>query len=241
MSRKPRKNLKSSFFHVIVQGIDKKYIFSKEEYMKKYLSLIIEKSLKRNINILAYCIMSNHAHILIYTSELYNMSFFMRDVNTEYGTYYNTKEKRVGYVFRDRFVSEPITNIRYLYNCISYIHFNPVEANIVKHPHEYIYSSYNDYLNNNGIVTEESLKLLFGSSIDYMEIFKFIHLSKENFLDYKDKKVIDYNMVKNIVDYSNTIEDECYKLKSYGLSNRKIAEMMSIGRNKVNKIIRDFK
>jgi REP element-mobilizing transposase RayT len=121
MPRRARRDNESSFFHIIVQGIDKKYIFSSENYMKKYYELIIEKSLKHNINVLAYCIMGNHAHLLIYTTQIRDMSNFMRDVNTEYGTYYNKKEKRVGYVFRDRFVSEPICNTRYLYNCISYI------------------------------------------------------------------------------------------------------------------------
>ena len=123
MSRKPRKTNESSLFHVIVQGIEKKYIFSNEQYMKKYFSLVVEKSSKHDVTILAYCIMSNHAHFLIYSPKITNMSDFMRDVNTGFGIYYNKKEKRVGYVFRDRFVSQPITNIRYLYNCISYIHY----------------------------------------------------------------------------------------------------------------------
>ena len=241
MSRKPRKIYESSIFHVIVQGIEKKYIFSSEEYMRKYFSLVIEKSLKYDVKILAYCIMSNHAHILIYVSKICSMSNFMRDVNTEYGKYYNKNEKRVGYVFRDRFVSEPITNIRYLYNCISYIHYNPVEANMVKYPHQYLYSSYNDYLYNKGIVTDECLKLIFGSSKDYIEMFKFIHISKEEFSDYDERDFIDYTFVKNIVDFSNSLESECLKLKSYGLSNRKIAELLAVGRNKVNKILKNDK
>ena len=238
MSRHARREFESNFFHIIVQGIDKKYIFSSEAYMKKYYSLIYEKSLKNDITILAYCIMHNHAHILIYTEKISDMSSFMRDVNTEYGTYYNKMEKRVGYVFRDRYVSEPITNIHYLYNCISYIHFNPVDANIVKHPYEYFYSSYNDYVFKKGVITDKSLKYVFGSSDDYLEMFRFIHLSKESFIDYEDKKYIDYNAIKSKVDISNSVEEECLKLKAYGLSNRKISEVMSIDRNKVNRIIK---
>ena len=45
MSRKPRKIYESSIFHVNVQGIEKKYIFSSEDYMRKYFSLVFEKSL----------------------------------------------------------------------------------------------------------------------------------------------------------------------------------------------------
>lgn len=241
MSRKPRKIYESSIFHVIVQGIEKKYIFSNEKYMKKYFSILEKKFSKYNVTILAYCIMSNHAHLLIHVSKISDMTDFMRSVNTEFGIYYNRNEKRVGYVFRDRYVSQPITNIRYLYNCISYIHYNPVEANIVKYPNQYIYSSYKDFIKKEGFVTDEVLKIIFGSAEDYIEMFKFIHIFKEEFFDYEERKVVDYDMLRNKVDFSNSLEEECLKLKSYGASNRKIAEIMSVGRNKVNRILKKYK
>ena len=142
MPRVARNNLESSFFHIMVHGINQEYIFNKEIYKKKYMNLLNEKKKKFNIEILAYCIMNNHAHLLIYTDELKNMSEFMRSVNTKYAQFYNSSENREGYVFRGRFKSEAIKNENYLLTCIQYIHNNPVKAKIVNYPGKYQYSSY---------------------------------------------------------------------------------------------------
>ncbi|MFR8233481.1 MAG: transposase [Clostridia bacterium] len=74
VSRQVRENLKSSFFHVMIQGIRKEYIFSKEQYIKMYLKLLSEKRKKLKIKIIAYCIMNNHAHLLIETKNIKELS-----------------------------------------------------------------------------------------------------------------------------------------------------------------------
>ena len=70
MPRVSRRNLKGNYFHVMVQGVDKEYIFNNTDYMEKYQNLIFSNSKKYSIELLAYCIMSNHAHMLIYTEEI---------------------------------------------------------------------------------------------------------------------------------------------------------------------------
>lgn len=148
MSRIARKYLGTSFFHVMVQGIQKEYIFNQEKYIKKYLELLKQYTKESDIEIVAYCIMSNHAHMILYTENTDAMSKAMQKINTSYAQYYNkVKEGRVGYVFRNRFKSEPITNKRYLLQCIKYIHQNPVKANIVTKSEDYQFSSYNEYKN----------------------------------------------------------------------------------------------
>ena len=149
MSRVARKYLGTSFFHIMVQGIQKEYIFNHEKYIKKYLELLKKYTKELDIEIVAYCIMSNHAHMLLYTENTDAMSKAMQRINTSYAQYYNkVKEGRVGYVFRNRFKSEPITNKRYLLQCIKYIHQNPVKANMVVKSEDYQFSSYNEYKNN---------------------------------------------------------------------------------------------
>ena len=155
MPRIPRKCYDTSFFHVIVQGLNKEYIFNEERYKKQYLKLLKQYKENNRIEILAYCIMGNHAHILLYTEKIVEMSKFMQKVNTKYAKYYNYMNKgRVGYVFRDRYVSEGIKNERYLIKCINYIHKNPLKAQIVERCEDYKYSSYNNY------ITGEKLKKL---------------------------------------------------------------------------------
>lgn len=194
MPRKARMNSQSNFHHIMVQGINKEYIFKDDFYIKKYLTIITEKLTNSNINVLAYCIMNNHAHLLIYSEKNEYLSKFMQRVNTTYSHFYNYYNKRVGYVFRDRYLSQDILNQKQLYSCLKYIHNNPVKANMVKQMSEYKYSSYNEFIGKHQIINIESLELLFGSSKDYIDIFNSIHNNSDasEFLDIKDKEIQEY-------------------------------------------------
>lgn len=131
---------------MIVQGINKENIFKEERNKNQYLKLIRKLCEKYNIKIVAYCIMDNHAHFLLNADKIKKLSKAMHTINCLYARYYNyMKDGRKGYVFRDRYVSEPITSKRYFINCIKYIHLNPVKACIVKKCEEYKFSSYNHY------------------------------------------------------------------------------------------------
>ena len=201
MPRMPRKYSQSNFYHIIVQGINKEYIFNTELNMKKYQKLIKKKLENSNIVILAYCIMNNHAHFLIYSENVSNLSKYMQRLNTSYSRLYNKENNRVGYVFRDRFRSQNILSDSQLYNCLIYIHNNPVKAGIVKDISEYKYSSYNEFLKKKIIITHHSVKLLFGDIKNYKQHFKIIHnnSANENFIDVNDK-------IKNITDFIKEFE-----------------------------------
>lgn len=72
MSRNPRNYIKTSFFHVITQGINKSYIFEKQEDIKYYIKIMYNLLEEQNIKMLAYCIMNNHAHMLIEAKKIKN-------------------------------------------------------------------------------------------------------------------------------------------------------------------------
>ena len=147
MARKARKYKNASFFHIIVQGIDKESIFRYKRYKNEYKRLMDRELEKSNNIIESYCIMDNHAHFILKVDKIEEISALMQKINSAYAIYYNYMENgRVGYVFRDRFLSEPITNRTYLINCIKYIHNNPVKARMVEHCEEYEFSSYKDFL-----------------------------------------------------------------------------------------------
>ena len=139
MPRFPRSYIKTPYFHVIVQGINKNYIFNYPEDIKYYIKILYEFSKDYSIEIIAYCIMNNHAHILLKTRNLNNLSKFMHRINTKYAVYYNQKYNRVGYVFRDRYKSEGIYSEEHLHRCIQYIYDNPVKAKICDKPEDYKY------------------------------------------------------------------------------------------------------
>ena len=142
MPRIPRMYLNTEYFHVITQGINKNYIFDSPIDIKYYIKNMYDINEKYNIEIKAYCIMNNHAHILIKCTEIKYLSEYMHDLNTRYACYYNKKYKRVGYVFRDRYKAEGIYTESHLYSCIKYIYNNPIKAGICENPEEYLYSNY---------------------------------------------------------------------------------------------------
>ena len=168
MNREARCIHENGFFHVMVQGINKKYIFEKNIDKEEYLSLMLRYIKKFKITLLAYCIMDNHAHLLIYAEEVYEMSKYMRVVNSIFAQNYNRANDRVGYVFRDRFNSQYIDNRDYLLKCLKYIHMNPVKANMVKKPEDYKYSTYSSFLKRDGIIDDNVIELLFDNQGNYL-------------------------------------------------------------------------
>lgn len=243
MPRHARKYYDTSFFHVIVQGINKEYIFKTERYINEYKKLLNKNKEDTSIEILAYSIMNNHAHLLIYANKIEEMSKFMKKVNTSYAKYYNYMENnRVGYVFRDRYLSEPIENEAYLIKCISYIHENPVKAGIVERKQDYRHSSYREYLKGR---KTKLIKKLTGIELDdeiiksntYMGIFKDIE--KENNLeelingitnmeieeikndDMKLKEIIEILKKDYKINYSDM-------RKCFGLSRRKLDKLKNV-------------
>ena len=186
MSRVARKDLKTSFIHVMVQGVNKEYIFYKKYYIEKYLRLIMNTQKEYNFTIMAYCIMNNHAHFLIYTDDINSFGKAMKMINQKYAQDYNKIENRCGILFRNRYQVEPIYEIKYLVNCIKYIHNNPVKAKIVSSCEEYPYSSYNDYKEGRGISQSKIIKKIFGEDCNYIKLFdvaydrKYMDIDNEN-------------------------------------------------------------
>ena len=97
MPRQSRKNLTGEFFHLIVQGINKERIFESDKMKEAYKSLLRKNLKDTKINILAYCVMNNHVHILVHSAEKEQISIFMRKVNTGYAKLYNSLNVRVMY------------------------------------------------------------------------------------------------------------------------------------------------
>lgn len=243
MPRIARKGLGTSFFHVIVQGINKEYIFCKEEYIEKYLELINKHKENYNIQILAYCVMNNHAHLLIYSEDSKEMGRFMHKVNCIYAQYYNKIENRAGVLFRNRYVSEPIYQEGYLVNCINYIHMNPVKANIVSRCSEYKYSSFNEYTKNEGVANSEILIQIFGklnwnevfNVMDKNMMFRDIESNKEDVID----KVINRIEIELGKTLKEIINDENLFIKlikilkdDYKITYAQIAKKCNISKNK---------
>ena len=250
MPRISRKDLKSCYFHIIIQGINREYIF-KENYLKKlYKNILKEKLEETDIKILAYCIMDNHAHFLIYCEKIEEMKKLMHKTNTSYAMSYNRIKSRVGYVFRDRYYTQQILTEQQLFNCVVYIHNNPIKANLISEKEKYAYSSYREYINKKDLITEESIKLIFGSTYNYIDVFNEIHKARDicdiaEAKENKDKEEIiqeflnKYNIEKEKVIQDNSLFCELLTELRHngGVSLREMSKIFGINKDKLNKII----
>ena len=223
MSRCPRNFLKTSYFHIITQGINKSYIFDKAEDIKFYIKNMYQLVKEHHIRIIAYCIMNNHAHILIEAQSVNELSKYMQRLNTRYGKYYNKKYQRIGYVFRDRYKSEGIYSEQHLYSCIKYIYVNPVKAGICKRAKEYPYSNYKEI----------------NKDLDDNYVFIDIDDNKEtNHQDIINKFLIENNIKQiDLKNNNNKIKELIILLKEkHHISLRKIAKELGLNREVIRRI-----
>lgn len=145
MPRVPRHKSESGIYHIMLRGINQQTIFEDDEDYSKFLSTLEKYKAVSGYKVFAYCLMSNHIHILLKTDNE-DLDLIMKRIAGSYVYWYNWKYYRKGHLFQDRFKSEPIDDEKYLLTVLRYIHQNPVKAKIVKNIDEYIYSSYNDYI-----------------------------------------------------------------------------------------------
>lgn len=183
--RKARNLIGNLITHNMVQGINREYIFEKNEEKQKYLYLMKKYNVEHKVSIIAYCIMDNHAHLLLHSNDSKNLSSFMKEINTRYALYYNKKKERVGYVFRNRFESKIMGTELQTLRCIKYIHMNPVKAHIVETEDRYQFSSYNHYINQNQFINSKILNSIFNSEKDYLDKLTNIQYMDLNLEDEK--------------------------------------------------------
>lgn len=144
MSRKPREKSSTNFYHITTRGLNKEFVFNQSREKTRIMNLIRKEYEKYNIKIYAYCIMPNHFHLLL-ESELEDLASFMAKILAGYALYYNKKHNRIGYVFQGRYRSQCIENEEYFWNCLRYIHMNPLKAKLCTRETNYKYSSAQEY------------------------------------------------------------------------------------------------
>ena len=113
MPRHSRIKSKTNIYHVMSRGLNKQLLFDDETDYLRYLQLLNDIKKEYGIKVYAYCLMSNHIHIIL-KDDNEMLSTAMRRLNSRYAMYYNRKNCKVGYVFSDRFKSEAIETKEYL-------------------------------------------------------------------------------------------------------------------------------
>lgn len=230
----------------MLRGINKQVIFEDEEDNIKFLETLKKYKAISGYKIFAYCLMSNHVHLLLKV-EKEDIDLIIKRIASSYVYWYNWKYKRNGHLFQDRFKSEPVENDSYFLTVVRYIHQNPLKAGVCKSIDGYNFSSYNEYVKKADLVdTDFCLGI-----IDKEQFLDFnneynedvcLEIEKDNFrlTDDEAREIIfKISKCRTITQFQNLNIDKrnkCLKLlRAKGLSIRQISRLTGIGFNIVRK------
>lgn len=174
-------------YHITARGNRRNDIFKDEEDFQIYLTLM-ENALEyfeNKFNIVCYCLMDNHIHIMIETKDMHYKHYITR-INSIYAKFFNHKYNYIGHLYQDRYFSELIETDSQSLETSRYIHLNPVRANMVIKPEEYKWSSYSMYI---GETKEKIIKS--GIILNYFSNREAYKIFIEQGINHKYDKEID--------------------------------------------------
>ena len=129
--------------HVIHRGHNRKPVFISADDYRYYLTNLAEVKMELGCRLYSYCLMTNHVHLIIDPGENpESLAVLIKKVAGRQTRYVNRLEKRTGTIWEGRYRSSPICKDTYLLACSRYIEMNPVRANIVAAPGDYLWSSF---------------------------------------------------------------------------------------------------
>ena len=142
MPRQARLVLPDVALHVIQRGHNRQPCFRQETDQLVYLTLLHELSRKSRCAVHAYCLMTNHVHLLLTPSDEEACATLMRDLGQRYVQYFNRRYERSGTLWEGRFRSCVVDSAQYVLACYRYIELNPVRAGMVPAASAYRWSSH---------------------------------------------------------------------------------------------------
>ncbi len=145
MARYARRKSSSKIYHIMLRGINRMLVFLDDHDRYRFLDTIDRMKKEGEYEILAYCLMGNHVHLIMKEGKD-TIEISLKRIGVSYAYFFNKKYHRVGHVFQDRFRSEAIEDDSYLIAAARYIHNNPVKAGMVERVWDYPWSSYHDYV-----------------------------------------------------------------------------------------------
>jgi len=129
-------------YHVRQRGNNQQACFFEVADYQHYLDLLSIMLKRYQVSLHAYVLMTNHVHLLMTAEDKEGISQVMKVVASRYAYHMNKSYRRTGSLWEGRHKSSVIDSERYLLTCYRYIELNPVSAQMVERPEEYLWSSY---------------------------------------------------------------------------------------------------
>ena len=128
--------------HIVQRGVDRQAVFFADTDRQFFLKTLAETASWYGMQVHAYCLMTNHFHLLVTPSERDALSRVMQGLGSQYVAFVNRRYDRIGALWSGRFRSCLVDTEHYFLVCQRYIELNPVRAGMVKGPEKYHWSSF---------------------------------------------------------------------------------------------------
>ncbi|MCY1542394.1 Transposase IS200 like protein [compost metagenome] len=142
MPRRARLQFPGATLHLIQRGNNRSACFYADEDYLFYLDHLTEQARLHGCAIHAYCLMTNHVHLLVTPKDPRSVGLMMKGLGQRYVQYINRTYRRSGTLWEGRFRSCLMQEESYVLACYRYIELNPIRASMVRHPAEYRWSSF---------------------------------------------------------------------------------------------------
>jgi putative transposase len=127
-------------YHITQRGTNRESVFFSHSDRRYYLELISENLSDSGVRVLAYCLMSNHVHLVAVPGAADSLAVLFRRVHGRYAQYLNVRRRRSGHLWQNRYFSCPL-GASHLGRALQYVERNPVRAGMLARPEEYSWSS----------------------------------------------------------------------------------------------------
>ena len=243
MPRIARAKAESGFYHVIAKGSGGQNLFECDEDYLAFLSYLSKNCEKLSVLVRAYCLMTNHVHLLLEDHDD-RLSEVMKATITSYALRFNSRAGHIGHVFQQRFKSQPIEDEGYLLQAVRYIHNNPAKAGVCP-ASEYRWSSFHEYASGVSAVADTSLILDMCGGVDGFLDFSaaaedggYRFAQRSHISEARAREVAGQILGKIAPTDVKTLGREShdallFDLKDAGLSARQISRLTGIGQNTI--------
>lgn len=192
----------NNIYHIYNRGNNSQAVFLDRDNYLFFLNKI-RKHLYPLVNILAYCLMPNHFHLMVYVSNKHSRGdlkspreldpFIINNaiavILRSYTRAINKKHNRTGSLFQEQTKAKKLSKNNHSFVCYHYIHQNPVKARLVKNMEDWEFSSYRDYM----VLRKGTLcnKKLAAELLDIpLDLNQFMKQSNSVIIDEKTRSII---------------------------------------------------
>jgi len=161
-------------YHLFNRGCEKREIYHGENNYRFFLKNIRLTKDLYNVDLIAFCLMPNHFHLLVRQNSDISIAKWIQKVLLGYVQAFNKQNNRKGTLFEGATKLRLINKDEYLSNIIHYIHLNPKKAKLVENPEDWSYSSYKIWFSNlkNSMIPNRLRQEFYSSNEEYQQSFE---------------------------------------------------------------------